>query len=74
MTLDSYGVTLPEKTIYGTYAAHLHELEQAIELMVSGRVDVQSWVHAFPLADGVDAFRRMLAAKGEDLKAVLLPR
>jgi len=74
MTLDSYGVTLPEKTIYGTYAAHLHELAQALELMTSGRVDVQSWVQSVPLSDGVKAFQRMLAAQGDDLKAVLLPR
>lgn len=73
MTLDSYSVTLSEKTIYGTYAAHLHELAQALELMASGRVDVQSWVQSFPLADGVEAFKRMLATQGDDLKAVLLP-
>ncbi len=73
VTLDTYGVTLPEKTIYGTYAAHPHELEQALDLMADGRVDVQSWVHAFPLADGVEAFHRMLAAQGDDLKAVLIP-
>lgn len=73
MTLDSYGVTLPEKTIYGTYAAHLHELQQALDLMAAGRVDVQSWVHPFPLTDGVEAFERMLAAQGDDIKAVLLP-
>ncbi|GAB5535863.1 MAG: galactitol-1-phosphate 5-dehydrogenase [Rubricoccaceae bacterium] len=74
MTLDSYGVTLPEKTIYGTYAAHLHELATALEWMAAGRVDVRSWVQAFPLADGADAFHRMLAAQGDDLKAVLLPQ
>ncbi len=74
MTLDSYGVTLPEKTIYGTYAAHLHELAQALELMTTGRVDVHSWVQTFPLSDGAEAFQRMLAAQGGDLKAVLLPR
>ncbi len=73
MTLDTYGVTLPEKTIHGTYAAHLHELEQALDLMASGRVDVQSWVHPFPLTSGVEAFERMLAAKGDDVKAVLIP-
>lgn len=73
MTLDSYGVTLPEKTIYGTYAAHLHELEQALELMTQGRVDVQSWVQTAPLEAGADLFRRMLAPTGTDLKAVLIP-
>ena len=73
MSLDSYGVTLPEKTIYGTYAAHLSDLQQALDLMASGKVDVTSWVHTFPLSDGDGAFRRMLAAEGGDVKAVLIP-
>ena len=73
VTLDTYGITLAEKTIYGTYAAHLHELKQALDLMADGRVDVQSWVHSFPLAAGVEAFHRMLAAQGDDIKAVLFP-
>ena len=41
--------------------------------MAAGRVDVQSWVHTFPLADGVAAFEQMLAAQGDRLKAVFLP-
>lgn len=73
VSLDSYGVTLPEKTIYGTYAAHISDLQQALDLMADGRVDVTSWVHTFPLADGAAAFRRMLAAEGSDVKAVLIP-
>lgn len=72
-TLDTYGITLPEKAIYGTYAATLNELQQALDLMATGRVDVQSWVHSFPLAEGETAFRRMLAAEGNNIKAVLLP-
>lgn len=72
-TLGTYGITLPEKTVYGTYAATMDELQHALDLMASGRVDVTSWVQAFPLDDGADAFRRMLAADGADLKAVLVP-
>jgi L-iditol 2-dehydrogenase len=72
-TLDTYGITLPEKTVYGTYAATMDELQHALGLMASGRVDVTSWVQAFPLDDGAEAFRRMLAAEGADLKAVLVP-
>jgi L-iditol 2-dehydrogenase len=72
-TLDTYGVTLPEKTIYGSYAANLNELQQALGLMATGQVDVQSWVHTFPLDEGEVAFRRMLAAQGDAIKAVLIP-
>ena len=73
LTFESYGITLPEKQVFGTYAARLEELQQALDLMASGRVDVHSWVQRFALADGVTAFERMLAGRGTDIKAVLCP-
>ncbi|MGH7598647.1 MAG: zinc-dependent alcohol dehydrogenase [bacterium] len=73
MTLDSYKVTLPEVAIHGSYAATLSELQTAVTLMAGKRVDVESWVQTFPLAEGVEAFHKMLAAKGSDIKAVLVP-
>jgi len=73
LTFDSYNVTLPEKQVLGTYAAKLEELRQALDLMASGRVDALTWVKRFPLEEGVTAFRRMLAAKGDDIKAVICP-
>ena len=73
MTLDSFGVTLPEKRILGSYAVTMDELGQALDLMVTGKVETASWVQPFPLAHGVEAFHRMLAAQGRDIKAVLVP-
>ena len=73
VTLDTYGITLPEKQVFGTYAAKIEELRQALDLMASGRVDAHSWVQRFGLKDGVSAFHRMLAAQGADLKAVICP-
>jgi L-iditol 2-dehydrogenase len=73
VTLDTYAVTLPERHVLGTYAATQDELDEAVGLMASGRVDVTSWPALFPLDAGVEAFRRMLAARGADLKAVLCP-
>lgn len=73
VTLDTYGITLPEKQVLGTYAATIEELQQALELMASGKVDALSWVQRFSLEDGVTAFKRMLAAKGNDIKAVVCP-
>jgi L-iditol 2-dehydrogenase len=70
---DTYDVTLPEKTIFGSYAAQLGEMQTALDLMASGKVDVASWVKTFPLDDGVEAFNRALAAKGDDIKIVLVP-
>jgi L-iditol 2-dehydrogenase len=73
VTLDTYGITLPEKQVLGTYAAKLEELRLALDLMASGRVDALSWVQSFPLTAGAEAFQRMLAAKGADIKGVLCP-
>ena len=57
----------------GTYAAKIEELAHALQLMASGQVDALSWVQRFPLEEGVTAFKRMLAAKGNDIKAVICP-
>lgn len=73
MQLNSYAITLTEKAVFGTYSARLDELATALELMRSGQVDVTSWPQIFSLADGVEAFHRMLAARGSDIKAILIP-
>ena len=73
VTLDSYTITLPERQVLGTYAAKISELQHALDLMASGRVDALSWVKRFPLKDSATAFQRMLAAKGDDVKAVVCP-
>lgn len=73
VTLDTYNITLPEKQVLGTYAASIGELQQALDLMASGKVDALSWVQRFALEDGVTAFQRMVAAKGRDIKAVVCP-
>ncbi len=73
ISLDSYAVTLSEKTVYGSYAASITELEQAVGLMDRRKVDVESWVQTFPIQEGVNAFHRMVDAKRDDIKGVLLP-
>lgn len=73
IAFDSYKVTLPEVAIYGSYAATMRELQEAVSLMASRRVEAASWIQPFPLADGTAAFHKMLAAKGSDVKAVLIP-
>ena len=71
--LETYGVTLPEKQIFGTYAAKLEELAEALQLMRGGRVDVTSWTETVPLAQAVPAFHRMATPGDRDLKAVFVP-
>ena len=73
VTIDSYDVTLTERRVQGSYAASLDELKVAVNLLASGRVDALSWIKTFPLGEGVEAFRRMMAPQGDDIKAVLLP-
>ena len=74
MSLNSYDVTLPEKQVLGSYAATMEEMRTALDLMAGGKVDPLPWVQPFPLDRGVEAFERMLAARGDDVKAVLMPR
>ncbi len=73
MDLHSHRVTLPEKAIFGTYGARTAELGEALTLLHDKRVDVSSWIDAFPLQKGVDAFYRMLRGADRDVKAVLVP-
>ncbi len=69
MQLETYGITLPEKFVYGTYAAKIEDLSVALELMAAGKVETSSWVSAYPLSKGVEAFRDAMEAKC--IKAVL---
>ena len=71
LTFESFGVTLPEKQILGTYAAKLDDLRLALEWMSTGRVDARTWTTRFALADGVAAFDRALAAQGTDIKCII---
>lgn len=73
ISLDSYNITLPEKQVLGTYAAKIEELQQALDLMAAGKVDAHTWTQRFPLTDSVEGFKRALAAKGNDIKVVLVP-
>jgi len=73
MSLDSFQVTLPERTVFGTYAARLDDLQTALDLIRSGRVDVTSWTTRYNLSDGIEAFQRMLRPGPKDFKAIIVP-
>lgn len=73
MALSTFDVILSERTVHGTYGARMDDLERAIQLLESGAIRTQSWVEAFPLERGVEAFERMLAGKKNDIKAVVQP-
>lgn len=69
MQLSSYDITLPEKFVYGTYAAKIEDLRVALDLMAGGKVETASWVSVYPLMNGVEAFQDALDATC--IKAVL---
>jgi threonine dehydrogenase-like Zn-dependent dehydrogenase len=73
MSLDSFGITLPEKRVFGTYAATLDDLRLALEWMATGRVDARTWTTPLALTEGAAAFRRALAAEGSDIKMIVCP-
>lgn len=73
VTMDSYDITLAERCVQGSYGATMAEMQLSVDLLASGKVDGSSWIKAFPLDEGVMAFERMLAAQGDDIKAVLCP-
>lgn len=73
ISLETFGITLPEVAVLGSYASTQDEMAQAVEMMRSGAVDALSWPQVFPLEEGVQAFHRMLAAQGSDIKAVIVP-
>jgi len=73
VTINSHDITLSERQVQGSYASTQDELKTAVDLLATGKVETAGWIKRFPLVEGVEAFYRMLAAKGDDIKAVLLP-
>jgi threonine dehydrogenase-like Zn-dependent dehydrogenase len=69
MQLETYGITLPEKFVYGTYAAKIEDLRVALDLMAAGKVETASWVSVASLDGGVEAFQEVL--DGKRVKVVL---
>ena len=73
MALDTYAVTLPQKTVVGSYAATEDEFLLAARLLASGAIRGGDGIKPFPMDQAVEAFRRLANPTGDDLKAVILP-
>ena len=72
--LPGCDVVLGERHITGSYAVTARDLDTAIALFAHGRIDIESWVRPFPLAEGAEVFRQLLTAPPRDYaKALLLP-
>lgn len=73
MPINTFEITLPERSVLGTYASTQAEMQEAVDLLASGKIKTSNWIEQFPLERGVEAFNRMLNPKGHDIKAVILP-
>ncbi|GBD00061.1 2-dehydro-3-deoxy-L-rhamnonate dehydrogenase (NAD(+)) [bacterium HR17] len=72
--LSGMGIVYGEKRVQGSYAYTDDDFATALQLVVSRRVEVTSWVQEFPLEQGVEVFWRL--ARGEArhiVKALLRP-
>lgn len=71
VALPTYPLTLRELTVTGSYGATHGDMTEAIRLMTSGLVDLDSWVTSYPLDAAVDAFLRQMDPARRDIKAVI---
>jgi L-iditol 2-dehydrogenase len=71
ISVDSFEITLQQRRVLGSYSGDMEDAAQAVDLLSSGELDMDSWTKSFPLEKGDVAFERMLAAKGDDIKAVI---
>ncbi len=73
-TVPGMQVIYGEKTVKGSSAYTDADFATALKLIASGKVEVKSWVHEFPLEQGVEVFWKL--ARGETpevVKALLHP-
>lgn len=71
-SLRSYDIVLAEKHVTGSYAATDNEIEAAVGLLASGRIDASSWIHYYSLPEGESAFSDMMAASTGHIKSVII--
>jgi threonine dehydrogenase-like Zn-dependent dehydrogenase len=72
LSLDTYGITLPEKQVLGTYGTKKAEMSGALELMRTKQVEIASWCEVTSWEGGVNLFQRMLHPGECDIKGVIV--
>ncbi len=68
--LNSYALTLGQKSVSGTYSGSMDDLRRSAQLLAAGDFDT-SWVTKYPLEEGEAGFRDMLRGEGNKIKAIL---
>jgi len=63
-----------EKVICGSSAYTDSDFATALQLIASGKVEVKSWVHEFPLDEGIEIFWKLARGEAPNIvKALLHP-
>jgi threonine dehydrogenase-like Zn-dependent dehydrogenase len=62
-----------EKRIQGSYAYTDDDFTTALDLLIAGRLEVESWSATFPLSQAETVFNRLLAREEHTIKALLDP-
>jgi threonine dehydrogenase-like Zn-dependent dehydrogenase len=70
INLNSYALTLDQKSVSGSYSGSVDDLRQAAQLLAAGNFDT-SWATQYALEDGEIGFRDMLLTEGKKIKAIL---
>ena len=74
LKLDGNIIHYKEVSIYGAFASNRAQFEEALKLIVSGKVPMNKIVtHLFPLEKIVEAMEKMLDKEGDALKVVIKP-
>jgi L-iditol 2-dehydrogenase len=69
MQLNSYALTLGQKSVSGSYSGSFNDLQQAALLLASGAMNT-SWTTQYPLDRGEAGFRDMLLGTSDKIKAI----
>lgn len=74
LKLDGNIIHYKEVSIYGAFASNRAQFEEALKLIVSGKVPMNRIVtHIFPLEKITEAMEKMLDKEGNALKVVIKP-
>jgi len=69
--LDSNLIHYKEASVFGAHASTVEQNRQALELVASGRLNVEKYITAYALKDADKAFQSLIDESAE--KAVLIP-
>ena len=74
LKLDGNIIHYKEVSIHGAFASNRPQFEEALRLIVSGKVSMDRIVtHVFPLRRITEAMEKMLDKEGDALKVVIKP-